>query len=316
MFLCGTPDFALETLKEIYKGGHNILAVVCQPDKQVGRGMQFKMPPTKEFALENDIKVLQPAKLRNNEEFFDELRALKPDIIVVVAYGKILPIKILELPKYGCMNVHGSLLPKYRGAAPIQWAIINGDEVTGVTTMKMDAGMDTGDIYLTEEVKIEKEDTYGTLYEKLKKVGAKLASKTLDAIVEGRVKAKKQPDDFTVAPMIFKEDCKIDYLKSAFAITNLVRGVNPSPGAWTTLDGVVYKFWDIEEVDESICNFEGVEGKDTPGKVICSNSKKGLFIATASGIISVKEIQAPNAKRMNVLDFLRGNKIEEGKIFN
>ena len=314
MFLCGTPDFALETLKEIHKSGHNILAVVSQPDKKVGRGMKEQMTPTKEFAVENDIKVFQPEKLKNNEEFFNEIRSLKPDIIVVVAYGKILPKDLLDIPKYGCMNVHGSLLPKYRGAAPIQWAIINGEEVTGITTMKMDVGMDTGDMYLTEEVPIEKEDTYGTLYEKLKKVGAKLAVKTLDCIVEGTVKPKKQPDDFSVAPMIFKENCKINYMQSAFSIVNLVRGVNPAPGAWTTLDDEVYKIWKAEEVEED--DFEGVDGAQAPGTVLESNSKKGLFIATASGVLSVKEIQAPGAKRMDILDFLRGKKIEVGKIFN
>ncbi len=314
MFLCGTPDFALETLKEIHKSGHNILAVVSQPDKKVGRGMKEQMTPTKEFAVENDIKCLQPEKLKNNEEFFNEIRAMKPDIIVVVAYGKILPKDLLEIPKYGCMNVHGSLLPKLRGAAPIQWAIINGEEVTGITTMKMDVGMDTGDMYLKEEVPIEKEDTYGTLYEKLKKVGAKLAVKTLDCIVEGTVKPKKQPEEFTLAPMIFKENCKIDYLQSAYSIVNLVRGVNPAPGAWTTLDGEVYKIWKAEEVEED--DFEGVDGAKAPGTVLESNSKRGLFIATASGVLSVKEIQAPGAKRMDILDFLRGKKIEVGKIFN
>ena len=272
------------------------------------------MPPTKQFAVENNIKVMQPEKIKKNEEFINELKALKPDIIVVVAYGKILPASVLEIPKYGCMNVHGSLLPKYRGAAPIQWAIINGEEVTGVTTMKMDVGMDTGDILLKEEVKIEKNETYGTLYEKLKKLGAKLASKTLDCILDGTVKPKKQPEEFSVAPMIFKDDCKIDFLKSAFAISNLVRGVNPAPGAWATLDGTVYKIWDAEEMDEKL--FSGYSGVEVPGTIICSNSQKGLFIATASGVLSVKEIQAPNAKRMGILDFLRGKRLEEGKIFN
>ncbi len=313
MFLCGTPDFALETLKEIYKSGHNILAVVSQPDKKVGRGMKVQMTPTKEFAVENEIKCFQPEKIRNNEEFINNIKALKPDIIVVVAYGKILPKELLDIPKYGCMNVHGSLLPKYRGAAPIQWAIINGEEVTGVTTMKMDVGMDTGDIYLTQEVEITKEDTYGSLYEKLKKVGAKLAIRTLDCIVEGSCKPKKQPEEFSVAPMIYKENCKINYMQSAFSIVNLIRGVNPMPGAWTTLDDETYKFWSAEEVEED--DFKDVKGDLAPGTILESDSKHGLFIATASGVLSVKEIQAPGAKRMNILDFLRGKKLEVGKIF-
>jgi methionyl-tRNA formyltransferase len=313
LFLCGTQDFALETLKEIYKSGHNILAVVSQPDKKVGRGMKVQMTPTKEFAVENEIKCFQPEKIRNNEEFINNIKALKPDIIVVVAYGKILPKELLDIPKYGCMNVHGSLLPKYRGAAPIQWAIINGEEVTGVTTMKMDVGMDTGDIYLTQEVEITKEDTYGSLYEKLKKVGAKLAIRTLDCIVEGSCKPKKQPEEFSVAPMIYKENCKINYMQSAFSIVNLIRGVNPMPGAWTTLDDETYKFWSAEEVEED--DFKDVKGDLAPGTILESDSKHGLFIATASGVLSVKEIQAPGAKRMNILDFLRGKKLEVGKIF-
>ena len=289
-----------------------MLAVVSQPDKKVGRGMKVVPTPTKEFAIQNNIQVFQPAKLRGNTEFFAELSNLKPDIIVVVAYGKILPKEILEIPKYGCMNVHGSLLPKYRGAAPIQWAIINGETVTGITTMKMDEGMDTGDIYLTKEVEIDKDDTYGTLYEKLKHVGARLAGETLEKIIEGTVKPRKQPDDFSVAPMIFKEDCKIDFLKSAYAITNLVRGVDPAPGAWMELNNEVYKVWKTEEVDES--QFEGFEGLTVPGTILDSNSKTGLFVSTAEGVLSILEIQAPNQKRMDIKEYLRGHKIEKGII--
>ena len=309
----GTPDFALETLKAIYNSGHNVLAVVSQPDKPVGRGMKTQMTPTKDFAVQNDIKVFQPAKIRKNEEFFDELRALKPDIIVVVAYGKILPEEILSIAKYGCMNVHASLLPKFRGAAPIQWAIINGEKVTGITTMKLDKGMDTGDIYLKEEVPILPNDTYGTLYEKLKKVGGQLAIKTLDMIAEGTVKPKHQGEPFSVAPMIFKDDCKIDFMKSAFAICNLIRGVNPIPGAWTTLNDTVYKIWSAEEVSDE--DFDDIDGIEHPGTVIKSNDRDGLFISTASGIISVLEIQAPNSKRMNICDFLRGKPIKEKSVF-
>jgi len=308
----GTPDFALETLKQIHNSGHNVLAVVCQPDKQVGRGMKVQMPPTKEYAIANDIEVLQPEKIRNNEEFINKLKNLKPDIIVVVAYGKILPQEVLDIPKYGSMNVHGSILPKYRGAAPIQWAIINGEDVTGVTTMKMDAGMDTGDIYLTSEIPIEKEDTYGTLYEKLKILGAKLAVRTLDDILDGTIKAKKQGDDFSTAPMIFKENTKIDFYKSAFSAVNLVRGANPTPGAWFNYEDKSFKVWKAEEVSDEY--FEKDELK--PGNVLVSNSKEGLMIATSSGIFSVLEIQAPNSKRMNILDYLRGNTIKVGTILN
>ena len=308
----GTPDFALETLKQIHNSGHNVLAVVCQPDKQVGRGMKIQMPPTKEYAIANDIEVLQPDKIRKNEEFFEKIKSLKPDIIVVVAYGKILPQEILDIPKYGSMNVHGSLLPKYRGAAPIQWAIINGDEVTGVTTMKMDAGMDTGDIYLTSEIPIEKEDTYGTLYEKLKILGAKLAVKTLDDILDGTIKAKKQGEDFSVAPMIFKEDTQIDFYKSAYSAVNLVRGTNPNPGAWFKYEYKIFKVWKAEEVNDEI-----LEKNDSKtGTVLVSNIREGLLIATSSGIFSVLEIQAPNSKRMALSAYLRGNEIKVGTILN
>jgi len=308
----GTPDFALETLKAIYNAGHEVLAVVSQADKQVGRGMKVQMTPTKQFAVENDIKVLQPAKIKNNQEFIDEIKSLKPDIIVVVAYGKILPKEILEIPKYGCMNVHGSLLPKFRGAAPIQWAIINGEKVTGITTMKMDEGMDTGDIYLTEEVEITDEDTYGTLYEKLKVVGANLAVETLECIIEGTIKPKKQPEVYSVAPMIFKENCKIDFMKPAEQICNLIRGVNPAPGAWFNIEDQVYKIWKAEEIDVSQID----EEVDTsiPGRIIVSDSKKGLMISTISGVLNVLEIQAPNMKRMEIKEYLRGHSIKEGLI--
>lgn len=303
----GTPDFAVESLQKLYEAGHNILAVVSQPDKPSGRGMKLVSTPTKAFALEHDIKVYQPEKVKKNEEFINELKNLNPDVMVVVAYGKILPVEILEIPKYGCINVHGSLLPKYRGAAPIQWAIINGEAETGVTTMYMDKGMDTGDMLLKEAIIIEESDTYGSLYEKLKSIGGELIVKTLQGIDDGIIKREKQPDEFSIAPMIFKEDCKIDWSKTAFEIKNLVRGVNPAPGAWTTLDDKVYKIWECEEVE---CD----SSSEKPGTVLIANSKEGLVISTGKGAIKVKVIQAPNSKRMNILDYLRGNSIEVGSV--
>ena len=266
--------------------------------------MKFQKTPTKEFAEENGIKVLQPAKIKNNTEFMDEIKSLKPDIIVVVAYGKILPQELLDIPKYGSINVHGSLLPKYRGAAPIQWAIINGEEYTGITTMKMDAGMDTGDMLLTSTVKIEEDDTYGTLYEKLKVEGAKLAVETLERLVEGTLKPKKQPEEFTTAPMIFKENCKIDFSKSAKEIVNLVRGVNPAPGAWMELNGNIYKVWNAKVLDEEQ---ESCDIEQSCGTIIKADSKDGLLIKTGNGILSIIEIQAPNMKRMEIKEFLRGH---------
>ena len=304
----GTPDFAVESLKALYEAGHNILAVVSQPDKPSGRGMKLMPTPTKEFALEKGIKVYQPEKIRKNEEFIKELKKLNPDVMVVVAYGKILPVEILKIPKYGAINVHGSLLPKYRGAAPIQWAIINGYKETGITTMYMDKGMDTGDMLLKETIEIEENDTYGSLYEKLKALGGELIVKTLEELVAGNLKSEKQPDDFSVAPMIFKENCKINWNKSAKEIRDLVRGVNPAPGAWTCQDEKVFKIWDCEVIEENV--------KENPGTVIEANSKTGLIVSTGENAISIKVIQAPNSKRMNILDYLRGNTIEVGSKFN
>ena len=320
----GTPDFAVESLNSLYEAGHNILAVVSQPDKPTGRGMKLLPTPTKSFAIEKGIRVYQPEKIKNNTSFIDELKNLNPDVIVVVAYGKILPMEVLEIPKYGCINVHGSLLPKYRGAAPIQWSIINGDKETGITTMYMSKGMDTGDMLLKETVKIDDNDTYGSLYEKLKKVGGKLIVKTLEELEKGNLKAEEQSEEFTLAPMIFKEDCKIDWSKSAYAIRNLVRGVNPAPVAWTTLENKVYKIWSCEvldisyveehfsELNKKLENFEALG--DKVGTVLVSNSKDGLIILTGENLISIKEIQAPNSKRMNILDYLRGNNIEVGSL--
>ena len=315
----GTPDFAVESLKALYEAGHNILAVVSQPDKPSGRGMKLMLTPTKEYALEKGIKVYQPEKIRNNNEFIEELKTLNPDVMVVVAYGKILPVKILEIPKYGSINVHGSLLPKYRGAAPIQWSIINGDEETGVTTMYMDKGMDTGDMLLKEVIKIEESDTYGSLYEKLKILGGSLIVKTLKELEEGTLKSEKQPSDFSIAPMIFKEDCKINWEKSAKEIRNLVRGVNPMPGAWTCMEEKVYKIWDCEvlsenDIKEYLQNSVLKNEFQDVGTVIESNSKKGLIISAGKDFISIKTIQAPNSKKMNILDYLRGNSIEVGSV--
>ena len=305
----GTPDFAVESLKSLYEAGHNILAVVSQPDKPSGRGMKLVATPTKAYALEKGIKVYQPEKVRNNEEFINELKNLNPDVMVVVAYGKILPEAILEIPKYGCINVHGSLLPKYRGAAPIQWAIINGEPETGITTMYMDKGMDTGDMLLKATVQIEDDDTYGSLYEKLKTSGGELIVKTLEELQNGTLNREKQPEKFSTAPMIFKENCRIDWSKTAFEIRNLVRGVNPAPGAWTMLDDKVYKIWECEEIEEPSFS-------QKCGTVLVANSKEGLIISTGKGAIKVNVIQAPNSKKMNILDYLRGNSIEIGSVMN
>lgn len=311
----GTPDFARESLEAVYNAGYEILGVVTNPDKPKGRGMKMVASPVKEFALEKGLTVYQPEKVRKNEEFIEKIKSLNPDVICVVAYGKILPKEILEIPKYGCINVHGSLLPKYRGAAPIQWAVLNGDKETGVTTMYMDVGMDTGDMILKEKVEIGEDETTGELWDRLSKIGAKLLVETLKQIEEGTAPREKQGEEFTMAPMLNKEMSKINWdEQTAQNIKNLVRGLNPIMGAYTFLDEKKIKFWkvDIAKQDEIIAdNIEILRN----GTVILSNPKDGLFIKTKDGILKVLEIQGENAKRMSIGDFLRGNSIEEFEVF-
>lgn len=304
----GTPDFAVESLKKIYESGHNILAVVSQPDKPFGRNMKLMPTPVKEYAESKNIKVYQPEKIRKDEELYETLKSLKPDVIVVVAFGQILPQKILDIPKYGSVNVHGSLLPKYRGAAPIQWAIISGEKVTGITTMYMDAGMDTGDMIQKAEVKIENDDNFGTLYEKMKIKGGELIVQTLEKIADGVAPRVKQPDDFTLAPMIEKTLGNIDWNNNSEDIRNLVRGLNPTPGAYTNIEGQKIKIWRVE--------FSNLEKTDEvlPGMVIKANKKEGLLISTKDGILDIAEIQLPNSKRMLAKEYLNGHDISVNTI--
>lgn len=305
----GTPDFAEKSLEAIYNSGHEILAVVTNPDRPKGRGMKMVYSPVKEFAVSKNLKIYQPEKVRKNIEFIEEIKKLQPDVICVVAYGKILPKEILDIPKLGCINVHGSLLPKYRGAAPIQWAVINGEKVTGVTTMYMDIGMDTGDMILKEEVSIGEDETTGELWDKLSEVGAKLLVKTLSQIEDGNAPRLPQGEDFTMAPMLNKDMSKIDWnSKTAKEIKNLVRGLNPIMGTYSYLDDKKIKFW---KVDVLPLENENVEN----GTILKSNSKDGLYIKAKDGMIKVLEIQGENSKRMPIQDFLRGNELEEGKRF-
>ena len=316
----GTPDFARKSLEAIYKDNHNILAIVTNPDKQKGRGMKFVYSPVKEFAIENNIKIYQPEKVKKNEDFINEIKSLNPDVICVVAYGKILPKEILDIPKFGCINVHASLLPKYRGAAPIQWAIINGEKKTGITTMYMDIGMDTGDMILTEEVDIGEDETTGELWDRLSDIGGKLLVETLKQIEEGSVKRKKQGENFSNAPMLDKSVAKIDWnSKTAIEIKNLVRGLNPIMGAYSIIDDKKLKLWKIDVIDEEIFleNFkEDIEKYKSQayGTIIISDAKKGLYIKAISGVVKVLELQAENSKKMNTLDYLRGKSLEVGKI--
>ena len=311
----GTPDFAKESLEAIYNAGHNILGVVTNPDKPKGRGMKLVASPVKEFAMEKRIPIYQPLKVRNNQEFIDEIKKLKPDVICVVAYGKILPKEILDIPEYGCINVHASLLPNYRGAAPIQWAVINGDKETGVTTMYMDVGMDTGDIILKEKVEIENDETTGELWERLSQIGGKLLVGTLKQIENGTAPREKQGSNYTLAPMLDKDMSKIDWEnKTAKEIKNLVRGLNPIMGAYTFLNNKKIKFWKVDIEKNMEFGQEKIKTLKN-GTVVKSNQREGLYIKTKEGILKVIEIQGENAKRMNICDFLRGNQINEFEIF-
>ena len=311
----GTPDFARESLEAIYNAGHNILGVVTNPDKPKGRGMKLIASPVKEYAIEKNLKIFQPEKVRKNEEFIEQIKELNPDVICVVAYGKILPKEILEIPRLGCINVHGSLLPKYRGAAPIQWAVLNGDKTTGITTMYMDVGMDTGDMILKQEVEIGEDETTGELWDRLSKIGGKLLVDTLKQVENGTAPREKQGDDFSVAPMLSKDMAKIDWEnKSAQEIKNLVRGLNPIMGAYAFLNGSKIKFWKVD-VAKNIGYDEDNIKIFKNGTVLISDQKDGLFIKTEKGILSVLEIQGENAKRMSINDFLRGNQINEFEVF-
>ncbi len=317
----GTPDFAKESLEAIYNAGHNIIAVITNPDRPKGRGMKMIASPVKEFAIEKSIPVLQPEKIR---EIKDTLEQINPDLFCVVAYGKILPQDILDIPKKGSINVHGSLLPQYRGAAPIQWAVLNGDKKTGITTMYMNAGMDTGDMILQEEVQIGEDETTGELWDRLSKIGAKLLVETVDKIEKGIAPRTPQSGEFTMAPMLNKEMARIDWInKNSREIKNLVRGLNPIMGAYTTYNDKKIKIWRAGsiELDEFIENhpefadykisLNNMEG----GAVIYSDIKQGLYVKAKTGIVIIQEVQAENAKRMPVQDFLRGNLIQTGEVF-
>ena len=320
----GTPDFALESLKALYEAKYDIIGVVTNIDKPKGRGMKMVASPVKEYAIEKNLQVYQPIKVRNNPEFLEEVKKLNPDLICVVAYGKILPQELLDIPKYGCVNVHGSLLPEYRGVAPIQWAVLNGDKKTGVTTMFMNAGMDTGDMILKEEVEIGEDETTGELWDRLKTIGANLLIKTVKEIENGTATRTKQPEEGTMAPMLSKEMAKIDWEnKTAQEIKNLVRGLNPIMGAYTFLDGKKIKFWKVQTLTENelLEKFQELEeykyhlNKMQAGTVLFSDDKKGLFIKANDGILQVLEIQGENSKRMAVGDFLRGNPVGVGNMF-
>ncbi len=318
----GTPDFAVESLEALYNAGHNILAVVTKVDSPSGRGMNLVPSPVKVFAEEKGLKVLQPEKVKNNEEFINEIRAMNPELIVVVAYGKILPQEFLDIPRYGCVNVHGSLLPKYRGAAPIQWAVLNGDHTTGITTMFMDAGMDTGDMILRVETPIDYEETTGQLWARMAKLGANLLIETMNRIssvtdnkfienvaqLKSEVGARKQGDEFTMAPMLSKDMAQIDWNKSANEIHNLVRGLDPIMGAYTYINGKKLKIW------KTYTRITSEKYSRTPGEIL-DITPDGILVQAGEKTILIQEVQAENSKRMSVRDYLNGNQIEKHQVF-
>ena len=318
----GTPDFAKESLENLYNNGYEICGVVTTPDRPSGRGMKLNISPVKEYALEKKLNIFQPEKITNNTEFKDEIKALNPDLVCVVSYGVILPKSFLKIPRLGCINVHPSMLPKYRGSAPIQWAILNGDKKTGVTIMYLNEKMDAGDIIIQKEVEIGDDETTGELWNRLSKIGAELLIESIKNIENGTVVRTVQPEEFTLAPMLTKDMSKIDWkLKTSADIKNLVRGLNPIMGAFSFLNGKKIKFWKVQKISkeeflEIAKNCEYLDfDKESTGTVLLANEKKGLYIKTNDGIISVLEIQGENSRKMNINDFLRGNKIGLGQIF-
>lgn len=302
----GTPGFAVGTLKALLEAGHDVAAVVTQPDKPKGRGKELLMTPVKAEAVKHDIPVFQPERVRKNEEFLEELKKLAPDVIVVVAFGQLLPVSVLTLPKYGCVNVHASLLPMYRGAAPLQWVIINGEKVSGVTTMQMDKGLDTGDMLLKEEVAIEPKETYETYHDKLSVVGAQLLIKTLDGLEAGTITPVKQEGDTCYASMIDKSLGNLDFTRPAVELERLMRGLDPAPAAYSFLDGKLLKFFGADVVDSD------KEYSAQECGIITNITKNTFDITTGAGVLRVNEVQLEGKKRMDAASFLRGCRLTEG----
>ena len=301
----GTPDFAVPTLKALIEK-HEVLAVISQPDKPKGRGKKLQPTPVKIVAEEAGIPVYQPEKIKS-PEFMETLKTIKADVFVVVAYGQILPQTVLDMPKYGCINVHGSLLPKYRGAAPIQWSIIDGEEVTGVTIMYMEKGLDTGDMLLKREIPIDPEDTYGSLHDKMAPVGAQALIEVLDMLEKGSVRPEKQDDEkSSYVSVINKSLGLIDWNKNAKDIVDLVRGLDPVPGAYGYFNGEQIKIWSAAVLD-------GFNGE--AGTVVYTDKKKGFAVAAGDKAVLVREMQAKGGKRMESSAYMRGHEIKVGDKF-
>lgn len=300
----GTPEFAVPTLNVLLEDENiEVVGVFTQPDKPKGRGKKLAMPPVKELALENNLEVFQPEKIKTSESVA-LLKELNPELIIVVAFGQILSKEILDIPKYGCINVHASILPAYRGAAPINWAIIKGEKTSGVTTMFMDVGLDTGDMIYKEYVEISEEDNSSTLHDKLSSAGYTVLKKTIDNLKQGDLPREKQiEEESSYAPIMDKSLGKVNWKNSAEDIYNLVRGVIPWPGAHTTINDDVMKIWGVKKSSKKT--------DKAPGMII-DVTQEGIYVATNDGVVVIDEIQMPNKKRMPVKEYLKGNKIELG----
>lgn len=302
----GTPDFSVPVLESLVKAGHQVVGVVTQPDKPKGRGKAVLMTPVKEKALEYEIPVYQPVKVRE-PEFVEVLKGLEPDIMVVVAFGQILPKNVLDIPRYGCVNVHASLLPRYRGAAPIQWVVIDGEKESGVTTMMMDVGLDTGDMLEKAVVTLEPDETGGSLHDKLSVLGAELILSTLQKIEGGTIVRIPQTDDNTCyAKMLHKSMGDIDWSMDAEAIERLIRGLNPWPSAYTKWNGKTLKIWKAEVLEDE---YDGVCGQ------VVYTDKTSLYVKTGKGTLALKELQPEGKKRMEIDAFLRGYPVEADTVF-
>ncbi|MBR5509839.1 MAG: methionyl-tRNA formyltransferase [Lachnospiraceae bacterium] len=302
----GTPDFAVGTLEALIEAGHQVNLVVTQPDKPKGRGHAMQYTPVKEVAVKHDIPVYQPVRIRT-EESVQYLEGIEADVIVVVAFGQIIPKSILEMKKYGCINVHASLLPKYRGAAPIQWAVIDGEKESGVTIMQMDEGLDTGDMLSKTIVQLDEKETGGSLFDKLSAEGAKLCVETLQKIEAGEIQPEKQGESPTAyASMLTKYMGKIDWTKDAVSIERLVRGLNPWPSAYTKLNGKTLKIWECKVVSQDAS--KGVCGE------ILEITKDSMVVQTGADALHIRELQLEGKKRMDAGSFLRGFHVEPGTI--
>ncbi|MGN0170753.1 MAG: methionyl-tRNA formyltransferase [Lachnospiraceae bacterium] len=319
----GTPDFAVETLNRLIAGRHEVVLAVTQPDKPRGRGKEVSFSPVKEAALKAGVEVFQPVRIKEPDSV-RRLRDLHPDVIVVVAFGQILSKEILDIPRYGCINVHGSLLPKYRGAAPIQWAVLNGDERSGVTTMKMDEGLDTGDIIMKREIMLDPDETAGSLFDRLQEAGAELLMETLDALEEGSaVYTPQEEEKATKTRLISKKMGKMDFEKPAQELERLVRGMNPWPSAYCSIHGKVLKIWKssvANSEEEALCEEhrkanekkygDANKGKNC-GQIICV-TRQNIYVQTGKGVLRLDEVQIEGKRRMSCEEFLRGYPVEEG----